>query len=627
MSTAAIDFATLDGEQLESQGDSILRSAFYVKGHGQPVFGWLHQPSERETIDHGVIICPPIGYEQLHSHRSLRYLADCLARESIPTLRFDWHGTGDSPGNDEDPHRVSTWLHNIRDASEWMRTHLGCRKVSLIGLRLGATLAALASADNRIDHLVLWSPVTKGRAYVREMKAISLTSETPIQKPKAPSDDIEAAGFSLTAETANALSAIDLLQIHPNCQRILVVSRVKHSEDERLCNQWATAGIHVQQTAAPGFAEMMVEPHRSQVPHRAIQQIADWVRNAVGVDSQRFATNELLTHETSVSVPTRTVESNCSEPRDTIRESTFQISNHPELFGIVSEPTTRGVDLRPTILLLNAGSAHRVAPSRINVLIARRLAAEGFRSVRMDLNGLGDSVTDVVENENDSYPATAFRDIDLTIKQIEQRFGARQIVLMGLCSGAYAAFQSAAQIPNPALVESILLNPLTYFWKEGMTLEASPTKQLMSFHYYQQVAFKPQKWLKLFSGKSKIGIAGAVNVLARRLGFFQTMSMTNGSPMSDLRRVTGLSHPQKEDLIGDLDRIASRDRNLAMFFSRTDPGFSILNHHARRKATELQAAGRLKVTFIEDADHTFTRCTARTDLLQAISNHFRDRYS
>ena len=39
---------------------------------------------------------------------------------------------------------------------------------------------------------------------------------------------------------------------------------------------------------------------------------------------------------------------------------------------------------------------------------------------------------------------------------------------MGMCSGAYMAFHSAAQLGNPIVVESVLINPLTFYWKEGM---------------------------------------------------------------------------------------------------------------------------------------------------------------
>ncbi len=124
---------------------AVERVPFYLESLHQGIFAWMHFCDSVRRFSHGVVICPPIGYEQIHSHRSLRHLADACARAGFPTLRLDYHGTGDSPGSDEDPARCETWLANIRDAHAWMRRELGCERMSLVGLRLGATLIARAA--------------------------------------------------------------------------------------------------------------------------------------------------------------------------------------------------------------------------------------------------------------------------------------------------------------------------------------------------------------------------------------------------------------------------------------------------------------------------------------------------
>ena len=78
-------------------------------------------------------------------------------------LRLDYHGTGDSGGTDEDPDRYAIWQANLSDAILWMQKKLGCKRVSLIGVRLGASLAVQVAADLAIDSLLLWVPVVKGR--------------------------------------------------------------------------------------------------------------------------------------------------------------------------------------------------------------------------------------------------------------------------------------------------------------------------------------------------------------------------------------------------------------------------------------------------------------------------------
>jgi pimeloyl-ACP methyl ester carboxylesterase len=216
----------------------------YLESLHEGLFAWLHEREDALRGSHGVVICPPIGHEQVHSHRGLRHLADALARAGFPTLRLDYHGTGDSAGSDEDPARCATWLANIRDAEAWMR-QLGCERISLAGLRMGAALALQTTTSLAVDGLILWSPVLKGRAYVREMKALSLTASSAAGGSPAPSTegDVEAAGFLLTEQTILDLSLMDLLQARPLCRRVLILARDDMPQDSRLLDHLRALGI------------------------------------------------------------------------------------------------------------------------------------------------------------------------------------------------------------------------------------------------------------------------------------------------------------------------------------------------------------------------------------------------
>jgi pimeloyl-ACP methyl ester carboxylesterase len=126
-------------------------------------FGWLHEARGR----HGVVLCNPFGYDAYCTHRGWRKLAESVAAAGMPTLRFDYPGTGDSAGLEEDPKRFDAWLGSIAAGVEWLREYTGVEQVSLVGLRLGATLAALAAARiGNIDGLVLLAPVITGRSCV-----------------------------------------------------------------------------------------------------------------------------------------------------------------------------------------------------------------------------------------------------------------------------------------------------------------------------------------------------------------------------------------------------------------------------------------------------------------------------
>lgn len=616
MTSASMDIISDAGadQSLLAATRTVRRRAFYFESLGQPLFAWLHLPDGRIHHNHAVVICPPIGFEQLHGHRGLRHLADRLAAQGIPTLRFDWHGTGDSSGEDADPDRVSSWLANVRSAVQWTRDELQCSRVSVVGLRLGATLAAMALEHESIDNLVLWAPVTGGRSFVRELNAVDMMSDA-LATEREPGV-IEAAGFQLTPATAAELSRVSLLRANPACRRILVVGRDDSPTDRRIADHFEAMGITVDQHTQPGVAQMLVEPHKSQVPDLAIAAVATWLNQQIEATSH--------VHDDVSSALPESCERQMefvSQSR-LIREFVQRISQSPNLFGILSEPDQPPPVDRPTIVLLNAGAAYRIGPGRMNVEMARQLASHGFRCLRLDLCGLGDSVTTEAASENDSYPSTAFRDIRLALDYLRRQKGSRRFVLMGLCSGAYAAFQSAAQFTDSDLVECILINPLTYYWRDGMSLETAPTLELIREHYYLNSAFQPAKWLRLLSGRSQIGIHGALRLVAQRLGVTDRRSRARSSE-SGAREP---SHPATEDLTGDLKSVLGFNRQLTMFFSTSDPGHNILMYQAGRQARKMLRRGQMTARFIDGADHTFSRQTARKKLFSAVLEHLRQRF-
>jgi pimeloyl-ACP methyl ester carboxylesterase len=612
MSTSTIDYDLSLSAAPMLMPQRVRQTPFFLASQGEPLFAWLHTTPHDAGLDHGVLICPPIGFEQLHAHRGLRHLADALAGLGLPVLRFDWHGTGDSAGSDADLARCATWVANARDAEAWLRNEFGCRRVSVVGLRMGALIAAQAFSDRDIDRFVLWSPVISGRSYTRQMQVIDLTAEVSSSTAGQPTGDIEAAGFLLTRETIGDLSRWNLLQSELKCRRALIVASDDAPADDRLRARCEAQGIAAEQVMLPGVAQMLIEPHHGQVPQIAIDAITNWLGKQICVEAAPRP-----------AVKPAALATDCSDGR--LRERTFQISE-PKLFGIISEPEVPNECL-PTIVLLNSGSAYRIGASRLNLVLARELAALGFRCLRLDLGGLGDSVAADCDDENNPYSAAAFRDIESTLEQLKRRLGVERCVLLGLCSGAYTAFQAAVQLSDPALVESILINPLTFFWKDGMSLDMPSIEQVLKHHRCMARALEPKKLIKFFTGRTQVGFREAARIIARRLMHTipRPQAAKHEPPAASL--AIGLGHPTKDDLPADLARVAANGRMLAMFFAKTDPGYSILTYRARRQAKRMRQAGRLHLSFIADADHTFSRRRARQELVQAVGDYLRQRYS
>lgn len=603
----------------------ILRTPFYLKSGNSWLSAWLHTPTENRTFNHGIVIAAPIGYEHLHSYRGLRHLADQLAERDFPVLRFDWHGTGDSEGTDRDSDRLATWQQNLRDALSWMKEELGCHHLSVVGLRIGGSIAASVASmpsvnstdteasEIELENLVLWNPIPKGKAFVRELHTIDLTGDARPADLK--SDDIEAGGFLLTAETAAELSKLNLLEMHPRCGRVLLVSNNESSGDVRLSDAWLKQGVDLSHAIHGGVPEMLDEPHRSHVAHKTLGAIADWL-------DQQVADRATLL---SAPLSSRTQ----SFQAEDYKEQLVRFAPTFGLFGIVTEPQEPVPADRPTVLLLNAGATTRIGPGRLNVHLARRLAVEGYRSFRIDFQGLGDSVQPDHALENDSYAPTAFRDVQLAIDHLRKEFGVSRCVLAGLCSGAYAAFQSAAQVEDRAIVESLLINPLTFFWRDGMTIDDDPGRHLIKQHYYWHAMRDPKKWIRFLTGRSGTSFSKAARIVAKRIELVlrPRVSRSPSLQVKETCQAEYPTHPSRRDLSADLREVAGRGRHLAMFFSETDPGYMILNHYARKQAAALRKAGGLDLQFFSGADHTFSREEPRQRLISAIVDHLHRRYS
>ena len=101
--------------------------------------------------------------EELCVHRHWRALAQRLSEQDLPTLRFDYPGTGDSADDDETPDRVRAWVESISDAVRTLRRVAGIERVALVGLRMGAMLATAAAEEiDDLSALVLLAPIGSG---------------------------------------------------------------------------------------------------------------------------------------------------------------------------------------------------------------------------------------------------------------------------------------------------------------------------------------------------------------------------------------------------------------------------------------------------------------------------------
>jgi pimeloyl-ACP methyl ester carboxylesterase len=144
---------------------------FYFGTGQRRLFGVLDPAQARSSQAHAAVICYPWGPEYIFAHRALRYLARQLAARGFNVLRFDYYGSGDSAGEESEV-RLSGWREDIAAAIEELKDICDAKAITLIGLRLGASLAAQIAADCRKDvtALVLWDAAVLGPEHLEVLE-------------------------------------------------------------------------------------------------------------------------------------------------------------------------------------------------------------------------------------------------------------------------------------------------------------------------------------------------------------------------------------------------------------------------------------------------------------------------
>lgn len=116
------------------------------------------------------------------------------------------------------------------------------------------------------------------------------------------------------------------------------------------------------------------------------------------------------------------------------------------LVGVLTLPAFGGPPPL-AVLLFNAGVLPRIGPHRLNVRLARALAAAGHACLRFDLAGQGDSKGLAADGD---FRTQAVADLRCAMDHLEQAHGIRRFALLGVCSGAVAAFAAALADPRVA---------------------------------------------------------------------------------------------------------------------------------------------------------------------------------
>lgn len=190
------------------------------------LYGVYHPPATAQRTAKQVLLCPPFGQEAVRVQLLQRLLADQLVRQGIHVMRFDYHGTGESTGADNDA-TLTGWCDDILTAHEELSRRTRAHSTTWLGCRLGGTLAMLASSRGKgtPERIVLWEPILDGPSYLQELgQAHAQHSFSPFLHTERPAAQVkdEVLGFEVSEAWIRQLQAVTAEQLNPTCAEACV---------------------------------------------------------------------------------------------------------------------------------------------------------------------------------------------------------------------------------------------------------------------------------------------------------------------------------------------------------------------------------------------------------------------
>ncbi len=475
-----------------------------------PLRGWIHEPADQqgtnvqpahEGSDHAdtilqlerakraVIIVPGFGYEEFVLAFGLRLLSAQLAAHGIRVLRYDHPGTGDSA----DPNEPADGSGN--DLDRWtLGVHEACQAINadhitLLGVRLGASIAMLAASKVPVDRLVLWEPVVSGRRLVRELTLLNATSNANRSQPENDSDDertLVVGGFVVPMTLKDNLRSLDLKKIANKPSReALIIGSSQRPADASLVLHLSALGTVVTSIEVAGSDEWLERSSELALsPTDGFAKIITHIISKTDTQNVSIAAPQNIS-PTSEASGSRSPANKMSYAQTlsssrvlfghaAIRETAMQLGI-PRLSAVLTQPLgaliVRGQHLEreplakdtetqgtTAVLLCNSGVERNTGPGRAWVPLARRWASEGRTVLRIDLSGVGNSECWPGQRPFQTYCPENLRDIALGIDELKA-LGHHRAVIVGLCASAFSALQSS---PIPEVVGVASINVQLY---------------------------------------------------------------------------------------------------------------------------------------------------------------------
>lgn len=545
------------------------------------MFAWLHRPEVNCGGETAVLICPALSRDALDSHRFVRVLADQFAEAGYPALRFDYPGTGDSADLAPGGNPWTLWQDGVRRAADALLRATGARRLILCGLRIGATLAALAADRDDVAGLILLAPVVRGQSYLRQLwveAGLQAGRTRPMQE-----------GFSLGElefgpEAVKSIAAADLRAkpLRPELH-VLVCAQAASAPLAACEKRWTAEGARLRHAEFNGLEPLLSHNLHGETPPADFRFLLQWTIEALP-PSPVFPVSGMPGFEKTLR-------------RRGCTEQPLTFGPQGGLFGMLCQPDGGGEEV---VILCGGGRNPHYGVGRSAVRLAESLAQAGIASLRIDFAGLGDSrgpagrETVMTSLFEDRLP-----DLLAAIDRLEA-LGYRRFAVQGLCSGAFHALQAA--LADTRISKLILVNLPSFEACDDAGGELA-MRQSLSWRYYLRRLTYMATWQRILNGRHDLRVIlhGQLRQL-RRL----------------FRAAGAAGDPAPDSPHSILTRLSERGVEIQFIFGPDEAGYHVVEAHFGPGAAELVKLQGVTLQRVANLDHLMGHPQAQRAATNAI---------
>ena len=550
----------------------------------------LFMPAEAGRAPSGsaVLFASPWGLEEMCTRKFWRIVADELSKNGIPSLRFDYSGTGDAlePALEDG---IGIWRDDLVAAADLLRM-AGYERLLLVGQGLGGALALDVSPRlSNLDGIALLAPVLSGRAYLRELAVWAKVVDESLQlgEDLREKKRVSIAGLTMPERIAEDVRRLDLARMSSrpvaNC---LMLARAGRSADTDFASHLRGLGTQVEERVFTGYEELIANPTASKIPFGAVADIVAW-SNGLKAPSLPEARTVAIRDLTSRSL---------SEGGFT--ETPIRFGDADRLYGILCEPAESRVGA--SVVMLGSAYDRHSGWSRLTVESARRLAGSGIASLRFDAAGVADSPPRLGAPAQVLYSEAQQADVTAALDYLESRH-LLPAIAVGRCSGAYLAFQSS--LKDRRVRGLVAANPYTFYWDPARPLQLDLRSTPQSLATYRRKLLRIRTLKGLFNGAIDVRQAArnVVNTLLKRSQYL-------------LGSVLGILawEAQEQNFVRNAFRsLSDNGTELSLIYSANDVGLDNFKLYFGPGGDRLKRFANVHVTMLDNADHNLTPDFAR----------------